>query len=136
MEEDRDALSRVRPLGAFLAWMPPVAEELENDERSAQNDRGVGHVERVPVMFADVKIDEVGDAAAQHAVENIARRAAQNQREAPLAERDRRRDPWRAATRAAQSPPPRKESAPGPSRAPESASEAERNTGIAGVHEV
>src|SRR5208282_919802 len=80
----RDA-DATKSLGAFLAWVPPVAEELEDDERSAQNDCGVGQVERVPVMFADVKIDEVGDAAAQNAVENIAGRPAKNQRETPLA---------------------------------------------------
>ena len=47
---------------------------------------GISDVECVPVIVADVKIDEVGDAVAQQAVEHISRRAAENQREAALAE--------------------------------------------------
>ena len=72
LKEDRDAC-RLCAAWRVLAWMPPVAEKFEHHQRRADDDCRVGDVERVPVIVAEVKIDEVGDAAAQDAVENVAR---------------------------------------------------------------
>ena len=52
----------------------------------ADDDSGIGNVKCVPVIIADVKVDEVGDAVAQHAIEDVSHRPAQNQREPALAE--------------------------------------------------
>ena len=66
--------------------MPPVAQQFQDYQAGADDDGRIGDVKSVPVMAAEVKIDEVGDAVAQHAVEDVARRAAQNQRQAALAQ--------------------------------------------------
>src|ERR1700683_4124940 len=58
--------------------MPPVAQKREDYQPGADNDGRISQVESVPVVIADVKIDEVGDAAAQDAVENVAGCAAEN----------------------------------------------------------
>ena len=59
--------------------MPPVENQFQHHEPGADDDCGVRDVERVPVVVADVKVDEVGDALPQHAVDHVSRRAAQNQ---------------------------------------------------------
>ena len=64
--------------------MPPIAKELEQNQSRAEHDRGISEIEGVPVMRADVKIDEVGDAAPRHAIEHIARRTSKNQRDSRL----------------------------------------------------
>ena len=79
--------------------MPPVAQEFENDQPGAEDDRGISQIKSVPVVIADMKIDEVSDAAAQDAVENISSCAAENQRHPALAEANRLRDLKRAARR-------------------------------------
>src|SRR6202050_2287997 len=67
--------------------MPPVAQKLEDYQPGADNDGRISQVESVPVVIADVKIDEVGDAAAQDTVENVAGRAAQDHGHAALTQR-------------------------------------------------
>ena len=69
-----------------LVRMPPVAKKFQHHQRGAQHDRGIRQIEGVPVMAADMKVNEVGDAVAQNAIENVSRRSAQNQREAALAQ--------------------------------------------------
>ncbi len=78
--------------------MPPVAKKFQDHETCTEHDRGVGHVERVPVMDADMEVDEIRDAVAQKAIENISCRAAENQREARTGRAARRRVRWRGAT--------------------------------------
>lgn len=52
--------------------MPPVAKKFQDHETCTEHDRGVGHVERVPVMDADMEVDEIRDAVAENAIENVA----------------------------------------------------------------
>ena len=64
-----------------VGWLPPVSKKLEHHESRADHDGRIRDVERVPVMAAHVKIDEIGDAAPHDAIEHVSRRAAQNQRQ-------------------------------------------------------
>src|ERR1700690_2966211 len=70
----------------FLPGMPPAEEHFQQHESGAQHDRRIGEVERVPVVASQVKIDKVGNAAPQHAVEPISRPSAKDQRQPPLPE--------------------------------------------------
>src|SRR5271154_3737936 len=63
-----------------------LAKEFQHHQRRAQHDRGVCQIKCVPVMPADVKGNEVGDAVAQEAIKHVSQRPAQNQREAALAQ--------------------------------------------------
>ena len=72
---------------------------------------GVGHVEGGPVQVADVELQKIGDAAPHDAVEQVADRAAQNQRQPDGGPAVQPRRPARACQPPAPAPPPRTRSA-------------------------
>ena len=57
------------------------AQHLEQHEDGPDGDRGVGDVERPEVRVAPVDVDEVDDVAGDRAIDQVAERAAENQRE-------------------------------------------------------
>ena len=69
-----------------MSRMPPIAKQFEDHKTSADDDRGIGHIECVPVVVANVEVDEVGDAVPRRSIENVTRRSAENQCEASLTE--------------------------------------------------
>jgi len=66
--------------------MPPVAKKFEHNQDCSDDDGGIGDVESVPMVAADVKIDEVGHAAPRDSVEQVSRGPAKDQSHAVLAE--------------------------------------------------
>src|ERR1051325_3404182 len=61
----------------YIRRLPFGPQHIEDQERAADHDRRVRDVERVPVVIAQVEIKKVGDAAPDHAVEDVARGAAE-----------------------------------------------------------
>ena len=57
-------------------------EQLDEDEDGADRDRRVGDVERPEVPAAPVDVHEVDDVAGVQPIDQIAERAAENEREA------------------------------------------------------
>ena len=60
----------------------PCSQQVENHQRDTDGDRRIGHVERPEVPARPVHVDEVDDVAYGDAVDEIAGRAAENQRQA------------------------------------------------------
>src|ERR1017187_1574663 len=58
-------------------------QQIEQQQPAANHDGRIRHVERVPVMLADVKVQKIRHASKHHAVEHVARRPAHDQRETP-----------------------------------------------------
>jgi glycosyl transferase family 22 (putative mannosyltransferase) len=54
-------------------------EAVDGHQHDADRDGAVGNVERGPVMGSHVDVDEVGDGAAGHAVDEVAHRASHHQ---------------------------------------------------------
>ena len=71
------------------------ADHVEEDEDGADRDRGIGDVERPEVRRAPVDVDEVHDVADDRAIDEVAERAAEDQRQPearqPLVEAELRR---------------------------------------------
>ena len=69
-------------VATLLLGSRPVELEqvVENDQRRADRDRGVGDVERREVVLFVVHANEVDHVAEQHAVDDVAERTAENQR--------------------------------------------------------
>ena len=57
-------------------------EDVENDERGADGDGGVGDVEGGIVVVAEADFEEVGDGAVEDAIGDVAGGAAEEEREA------------------------------------------------------
>ena len=97
--------------------MPPAEEQLDEHQRRADGDGRIGHIECGPAIRSQPDFQEIGYAAVEQAVERIACRSAQNQREPALrkpaaraareqqphqqrhhrsrAQQQKRREPWR-----------------------------------------
>src|ERR1700683_1074040 len=71
-------------LGLLLGSLLPVLEEFKENEERTGDDDGVGDVEGVPVMGAEMEVDEVGDAVAHDAIEQISSGATENEGHAGL----------------------------------------------------
>ena len=88
----------VRPCRLRLA----VEQAEQGDADRAGDDRRIGDVERRPVVVAPMPLDEIDHVAVQQAVDDVAERAADHQRErqraAPVAAR-RARQPATPAGR-------------------------------------
>ena len=74
-----------------------LAKQFQHHQRGAQHDRGIRQIEGVPMMAADMKVNEVGDAVTQKAIGEISQRASQNQGESTFAQSVRRRGQLPAA---------------------------------------
>ncbi len=66
--------------------MAPIAKEFEQNQGSADHNRRISDVESVPMVATNVEVDEIGNAMADDAVQNIPCSAAEDQRHTPLAE--------------------------------------------------
>ena len=118
----------------------PVDHETEGEERDADRDRGVGHVEGRPVPAAQVDVHEVDDRAEAHAIDQVSDRAAEDEPDrrllAPAAAREdaqghARRG--RPAPRGRARPPPsasRRDAAEEPEREPRIHDERQREEAI------
>lgn len=67
-----------------IARMPPITKKFQQDKSRANDDGGIGDVERGPVVGLNMKIDEVGDAVPRQPIEDVAERPAQNHGHADL----------------------------------------------------
>ena len=78
------------------AWRASEADHIEQDEDRADRDGGVGNVERPEVRRAPVDVDEVDDVPDDGAIDQVAERAAEDERQP---ERARAARESRAASR-------------------------------------
>src|SRR5690606_40757673 len=61
---------------------PPLEQVVEDDERGADRDRRIGDVERREAPSAVVHANEVDHVSPQHAIDDVAERTAEDEREA------------------------------------------------------
>src|SRR5438045_3777414 len=73
-------------ISGYIRGLPFRAQEVEQQQSAADHDGGIRHIECRPLVLTDVEKEEVGDASPDDAVEHVARRAAEDQREAPEGE--------------------------------------------------
>src|ERR1700674_4722037 len=72
----------IGPSSSNLGYMRPHTDHVENHDHHADGDRGVRDVERPEVICTPVDVDEVHHRSLRDPIEQIARGAADDQREA------------------------------------------------------
>src|ERR1035441_232036 len=71
----------------YIRRRPLGPDEIDHQQPASDHHRRIRHVEGGPLILAGVEQEEVGHASPQNAVEKIAGRSAQHQREAPAGRR-------------------------------------------------
>src|SRR5438067_1818185 len=70
-------------ISGYMRRLPFRPQQIEQQQSAAEYDRGVRHVERGPLVVAHIEEQKISHAPICNAVEDVARRAAENQGEAP-----------------------------------------------------